>query len=95
MKALYKQPGKNPEIIEIENELKPLQEAVGGYIETVTFGKYIVVCDEEGRLKDKPENCVIEGVHFVGDILVLCSEASEFTDIKDDIAEELIRKLSK
>lgn len=60
MRTLLKKAGYDPEIVDIENTLPALQDVVGGYIETVSFGKYLVVCDEEGRLKGKPENCVVE-----------------------------------
>ncbi len=33
MKVLKIEPGKHPEVTEIDNELHALQEAVGGYIE--------------------------------------------------------------
>jgi hypothetical protein len=39
--------------------LKELQEAVGGYIETAwrnADGSAIAFCDEEGKIKRKPEN---------------------------------------
>lgn len=32
MKAIIKKPGEKPRVIEIENELSALQEAVDGYI---------------------------------------------------------------
>ena len=57
MVVIKKEVGKAPEIIEIENELKALQYAVGGYIETLTFSTdAVLVFDEEGRIKDKPVN---------------------------------------
>ena len=37
MKVIIKQPGKEPEVAEIENTLPALQQVVGGYIETVTL----------------------------------------------------------
>ena len=41
----------------IPNTLKALQEAVGGYIETVTLDNGVVlICNEEGKLRDMPYN---------------------------------------
>ena len=52
--------------------LKVMQSLVGGYIETVTLADDVVIlCDEEGRLKDLPDNCEIGGVMFVGTILIV------------------------
>lgn len=83
IRAIRQEPGCEPEIIEIENELKPLQEAVGGYIQAVPLGigKVAVICDEEGRLKGKPFNCVCGPVDFVGTILVVGSDIDYFTDV--------------
>lgn len=39
MKVIIKEPGQRPRVTEIENSLSALQEAVGGYIETVTFAE--------------------------------------------------------
>lgn len=38
MKAIIKKPNCKAEAIEIENTLEALQQAVGGHIETLTFG---------------------------------------------------------
>ena len=57
MKIVIKEPGKNPRITEIENKLSALQEAVGGYIETVTLAEdCCIICNEEGRLQGLPYN---------------------------------------
>ena len=84
IRAIYKQPGKDPESILIENTLGSLQEAVGGFIETVTYyGGNVVICDEEGRLKGSPYNCTIFGHKFVGPILIVgAGPQGEFTDTK-------------
>ena len=57
MRVLRIEPGKAPEIVEIENSLEALQEQVGGYIETLTFARdAALIVDEEGKLKGKPYN---------------------------------------
>lgn len=86
MKVLRKRPGEAVEEIEIENTLKALQEEVGGYIETVTLAAdCTVICDEEGRLKNKPHNCEICGVKFVGAILVVGVDGEEFCDVPVEV----------
>ena len=37
MFVIRKDPGQPPELVVMENTLEALQQAVGGYIETVTF----------------------------------------------------------
>ncbi len=69
-------------ITEISNTLRALQDAVGGYIETVTIATdLVIICDEEGRIKGKAPNCSIAGVDFVGTILAVGKDGEEFADV--------------
>lgn len=69
--ALTKRPGCPPRHVWVSNSLEALQKAVGGYIECITRGEFVVICDEEGRLKDKPYNCTVFGYDLVGDIVIV------------------------
>ena len=79
----------------ISDSLEALQKLVGGYIETVTFADYdrdiqiCVICDEEGRLKDKPWNCFVEfgemRCGFAGDIAVVGLGEEDFEDLPAEI----------
>lgn len=92
MKVIRKLPGKPAEGYEVANELKALQEEVGGLIETVTIARdACVICNEEGRLIGLPYNCDLFGVNFVGPILVVGIDGGEFTDLpeRDWILERL------
>ena len=81
MKAIKFVPGNNPQIVEIDNTLEALQEAVGGYIETVTiFSNACLICNEEGRLRNlEPQE--IFGETFFGTCLFVGVKGDEFTDI--------------
>ena len=84
MKALQKKVGQPWKVVEIANELKALQEAVGGYIEVKTIATdCALVCNEEGRLLGLPYNCELIGIGFVGDILMVGVDGEEFTDVPD------------
>jgi len=89
MKVLTKQPGCMYREKDIPNTLEALQEAVDGYIETVTIHgatkDIVVICDEEGRLKGKEPNCTIAGVSFVGSIVICGVDGEDFTDCPYDI----------
>ena len=79
MIVIRKKVGKWPQIIDVENTLEALQEEVGGYIETVTFAEdACIICDEEGRLKDKPHNVNLFGVDFVGTVLAVGVDGENF-----------------
>lgn len=81
MKAIRKEPGCAPELIDIDNTLKALQTEVGGYIETVTIASdAVVICNEEGVPLGMPYNCRFFGVDFVGPILVVGRNKDEFCD---------------
>ncbi len=96
MKVIIKEPGKKPRITEIENSLSALQEAVGGYIETVTFAEdCCIICNEEGRLQGLPYNLTFCGVSFVGTILFVGVLGDEFADLSKECAEILLRLLER
>ena len=93
---------------DIPNDLKALQKIVGGYIKTVTFNiffftesddvglqrvpEFVIICDEEGLIKRKPENCTVLNTSFVGTIIAVGVDGDEFTDcpISLDTWERLI-----
>ncbi len=82
IKVVIKRPDEEVgHITWISNTLENLQRTVGGYIETVTFGDLVIICDEEGRLKGKEHNCRIENVDFVGTIIGVGSEGDSFSDV--------------
>ena len=56
--VLVVEPLKKPYVAEIERGLRPLQEAVGGYIQAIyPFEEPVaIVCDEEAKLIGKPLN---------------------------------------
>lgn len=84
MKAVIKRPGTSAQLIEIENTLKALQEAVGGYIECINLEhRDVVICNEEGRLLMLPKNCRIHRISFVGTILIVGADGEDFTDVHD------------
>jgi hypothetical protein len=71
-------------LADVPNELEELQKAVGGYIETVSRAGFVLVCDEEGRLKGKPDNETasrLVGISIVGDALVCGVLGYNFTDL--------------
>ena len=84
MKAIRKEPGCAPEIIEVENTLKALQREVSGYIETVTIASdAVIICNEEGRILGLPDNCRVCGVDFVGTVLIVGTKGDEFCDVPE------------
>lgn len=81
MKVIAKNPGEPFQEMEIDNTLEALQAFVQGYIETVTlFSDALVICNEDGRIRNMPHNTTICGVEFVGPILLVGKKGDEFCD---------------
>ncbi len=86
IKVIIKRPDeKIGHITWVSPTLENLQKHVDGYIEAVRFGDMIILCDEEGRLKNKPYNCQIGRTSFVGTIVAVGSDGEEFADVPMDI----------
>jgi len=82
MRILIKNPGDEGfRTIVVPNELGILQQLVDGPIEKVTIATdCCLVCNEEGKLRNLPYNCVYCGFVFTGTILLLGVDGDEFTD---------------
>lgn len=86
IRVIIKKPGEAAFETLVENELRPLQEWVGGYIETYALSynpAVIVICNEEGKLLGLPYNCRLGDEHFAGTILLVGvggEEGDEFAD---------------
>ena len=82
IKVLYKEPGKRAEVKEIENTLEALQaEARRAQAER----DEVIICDEEGLLKGKEDNCHIGDVGFVGTIIMADVAGDEFADCQTSV----------
>ncbi len=94
MRAIYKAPGKDPQTVEIGNELNVLQQIVGGYIETVRISdKGILIMNEEGKLLGLEPNFYLGAIGdtIVGPVLVVGEDGEDFASLPDDEAAEISR----
>lgn len=70
IKVVVKEVGKPCEVREIGNSLKPLQDIVGGYVQSVPFtGKIDMMCNEERKLIGLPLNFAWDQNVIVGNAL--------------------------
>lgn len=96
MRAIVKEPGRMPAIRNVSNELRVLQDIVGGYIETLTFTTdCVAICNEEGRIRGMAPNICFCGVDFVGPVIFVGADGEEFTDLPQEKAAFLIWELTK
>lgn len=82
MRAVIKEPGKEPRSIIVPNKLHTLQELVGGYIDCMAFGDDITILfDDEGKLKGKKPNIALPWDDvIVGTVVFVGSDGEDFTD---------------
>lgn len=83
IKVVFQSPGDISKVITIENDLKPMNELIGGYLETLTLSNGLVlIMDEEGRLKGLPDNirCVQVGT-IVGPVFITAADGDEFVSL--------------
>lgn len=103
MKILVVEPGKAPEVKEIDGSLESMQEVVGGYIEAIyPFDDPIaLVCNEEGKINGMTPNRIL--VDKGGNVLdIICGtfflcEAlpteENFTGLSDEDVERYMEIL--
>jgi hypothetical protein len=87
MKALLLD-GSGVRAIDIENKLEAFQEAVDGYIETVTLvpDEVVMIVNEEGLLRGlgiNPLATALYGSAIVGVAVVVSIDGEEFCDVPE------------
>lgn len=79
--------------VEVKNELKALQETVGGHIQTLKLAEGVVlICNEEWKRLNLEPN-----THFYtinGDFLLVGENGEEFGDLTEKQMEQLERMLA-
>lgn len=88
---LFKTDGSYEEIA-VLNELNELQKLVGGYIETVTISNEIIlICDEEGRIKNKRSNPHLRDI--CGDFILCGADGENFRSLTEKEKYILIKTI--
>lgn len=95
IKVIAKRPDSGFYVTNVSNTLENLQRFVGGYIEVVHFMDKVIICNEEGRLRDLPYCCTIFGYELRGPILICRAGDEEFTGLKDAEATNWLRYLKE
>lgn len=98
MKIVYKEPGKPAYDAEISNNLKSLQNAVGGFIECVyNDDSTVIVCNEEGKLQGLQGNIHLDnGTSIIAGSFFICGDGGEdFCSLTEQQTEKYINKYSE
>jgi len=95
MKVLKVEPNKDPVLVEINNDLKDLQDAVDGYIECIyPFDDDVaIVCNEDGKINRLTPNRVLRDNGKVYDVLcgtflIVGLTAHDFKSLSEEQAKE-------
>ena len=86
MKILLVEPGRAPRPAEIENNLRAMQEIVGGTIQAVYPWQEAValVCNDEGKLLNLPYNRVLEDYDIISGTFFICGiKGEDFTGLNE------------
>lgn len=94
MKAIKCEPGKEAQIVEIDNKLEALQAAVEGYIEAYYPypDEIAIICNEEGKINGMDPNRAIytesgELADIIcGPFLIVGLSPDNFASLSDDLA---------
>lgn len=90
IRILYKEIGKDPQIMFIDNTLEAKQKLVGGLIEVVPYDDVLIICNEEGKLLNMPPNLVFEYDYIAGNCFVIGDDYKN-ADFKSLTDEEILR----
>lgn len=91
MIVVMKEPGKDPKVTTIKNDLEGIQKAVKGFFEVVRFyddSDIVIVCNDNGKFEGMPYNFTFYGDNIVGPVF-FCGEkmgpdGGEFCSLKAD-----------
>lgn len=92
LKIVYKEVGKEPIVMEIEDTLEAKQKLVGGLIEVIPYKEdLLLVCNEEGKILNLKPNLRFPNDYIVGNCFIVGddSENASFKSIKDEQIEKI------
>ena len=101
LKIVYKEVGKDPVVMEIDDTLEAKQKLVGGLIEVVPYKEnLLLICNEEGKIANLKPNlqfdydCISGNCFIVGDDYENAGfksvEDNQIEDIKKDLEDRAI-----
>lgn len=90
MRILLKEPGREPRTMVIPNELKVMQDLVGGYIEVIGLNDMVIICNEEGKLQGLEPNLFMENDVIVGPVIFAGTNREDFSSLTDEQLERVM-----
>ena len=95
--VVIKDPGQEPRVDPLfDNTLEAFQKAVGGYIETVTvFRDLVLIVNEEGRILGLPYNCHFCGMPIYGPVVAAFTRGVNFASIPASCVPMIMKELKE
>ena len=96
LKIIYKEIGKDPVVMEIDDKLEAKQKLVGGLIEVVPYkDNLLLICNEEGKITNLKPNLQFDYDYIAGNCFIVGDdhENSGFKSIEDSQIEEIKKDL--
>ena len=82
MNVYFKPVGKRPSLVDVERTTEAIQKLIGGYFELVHLASdAVILCDEEGKLKNLPYNCTVCGTRYYGPIILAGTIGSNLSSV--------------
>lgn len=98
LKVVYKEVGKDPVLIEIDDTLEAKQKLVGGLIEVAGYKEgMLLVCNEEGKIFNMKPNLRFDYDYIAGNCFIIGDdwENEGFKSIPEDKIDEVINDLKE
>ena len=96
LKVIFKEVGKDPVVMEIDDTLEDKQKLVGGLIEVVPYkDNLLLVCNEEDNLENIKPNLQFDYDYIAGNCFIVGDdyENSGFKSIEDNQIEDIKKDL--
>ncbi len=101
LRVIYKEVGKEPKVIEIEDTLEAKQKLVEGLIEVVPYkNNLLLICNEEGKINNLAPNLQFDYDYIAGNCFIVGDDFEnegfksvgdkQIEDIKKDLKERSI-----
>lgn len=98
IRVVAKQPGASPRTMLISNRLESLQNRVGGYIETVSiFRDVVMICneEEEGKLKRMAPNFLYGFGMIVGPVVFAGTQRDKLVSLTPEQIEKVLELIKE
>ena len=98
LRVIYKEVGKEPEVIEIEDTLEAKQKLVEGLIEVVPYkDNLLLICNEEGKINNLAPNLQFDYDYIAGNCFIVGDdfENEAFKSVEDKQIEDIKKDLKE